>query len=47
MKDIVDKIMDLFSFALEKASYDMKDHELQKETYRKKIIKIFESDDKL
>lgn len=46
-EDIVNEIIELFSFTIEKASYDMKDYELQKEVYRKKLIKLIELHDKL
>lgn len=45
--DLIDEIMNLFDYMLEKATIDMKDFELQKEIYRKKLIKLFELNDKL
>ena len=45
--DIIDEIMDLFSFPLEKATKDMKEYELEKRAYKKKLIKLFELVDRL
>ena len=45
--DFVDEIMDLFSFPLEKATKDMKEYELEKRAYKKKLIKLFELVDRL
>lgn len=45
--DIVEEIIELFSLIIEKATIDMKDYELQKEVYRKKLIKLFKLTDKL
>lgn len=47
MKDIVNDILELFNPAIEKATIDMKDYELTKEIYRKKLIRLFELNDKL
>ena len=46
-EDIIDEIIELFSFTIEKASYDMKDYALQKEVYRKKLIRLFTLTDML
>lgn len=45
--DFVDEIMDLFSFPLEKATKDMKEYELEKRAYKRKLIKLFELVDRL
>jgi len=45
--NFVDEIMNVFDTAIEKSTMDMKDYELKKETYKKKLIKIFKSNDKL
>lgn len=45
--DFIDEIMDLFSFPLEKATKDMKEYELEKRTYKTKLIKLFELVDRL
>ena len=47
MSDLINKIMDLFNMVLEKATTDTVDLELKRKIYRKKLIKVFEDNDKL
>lgn len=47
MKDIVNEILELFDYAIEKSTIDMKDYELKTDEYRKKLIKLFDTIDRI
>ena len=46
-KDIVDNIIILFDYMIEKATIDMKDYEIVKNVYREKLITLFEDEDRI
>lgn len=45
MNDIIDEIIDLFDYMIEKATIDMKDLELKRKFYREKLKLLFEDND--
>lgn len=47
MSDLIDEIMDLFDIILEKATTDIVDFEYKKKSYREKLIKVFEDNDRI
>ena len=46
MSDLIDEIMDLFDFVLQKATTDIVDLEYKRKDYREKLIKVFEDNDR-
>ena len=46
MSDLIDEILNLFDVVLEKATTDKVDFGYKKKSYREKLIKLFEDNDK-